>query len=408
MKGIIQPARLFIFILFALVLTGCAREVDFQRMPASSDSSLSGEIAGDSPGDKDTEGGVPKIYDSEEGFFPAVKTKKKIDILMLVDNSGSMGDDQAALASGFARIADVYFRNPDFDICIGIITSDRYLGRTGSGGYSRERMVGCTNPDGSENWDPAVRTQHWNTLISDFKTKVNVGTNGSSRELAGKSLATFLFNQDVWVSNLNTAQRHSFFRRDAIPNISIFTDENNYFYNNMDPGEVYNDIPHKTGAQIPGGAGAIDSRKGIKNYLDDYFIANVNSAAEINYVVLAMLYLSSLGDRSKNVEQLVDAVGRGSLKAEISGDPDVYENVYKDVIDELIARASAIKLAHAFYEPGLPNTLSPNFVVKAKGNTLLFGTDFTLIAPNYVILASDVLKTLAPADEVRVKYQYMK
>jgi len=395
-QGLVRSLfRIFII----LTIGGCSHPVDFGRMPASASSSVLGL--------KDESKNFV-IDQTEETFFPGVRTKKKIDLLMLVDNSGSMGDDQVALANGFAAIAGKYFRNPGFDICISIITSDRYLGRVGANGYERERSVGCTNPDGSETWSQQQLSAHWDAIISDFQLKVNVGTQGSSRELVGKSLATFLYHQDAWSSNLNTTQLNSFFRPDAVANISVFTDENNYFYNGMDPGEINNDIPSLTNTTAPGGA--VDRRRGVKDYLDDYFsrLAGI-SLSQLNYSVLAMLRLSVPLDRSENMYRLVDDVGRASSRQEISGDSSVYESVYDTLLQELINQASAIKLSYAYYEPGLPEHLSDVFQVTLNANQVLqFGTDFTLVAPNQVRLSDAIARSLTPQNPVKVRYQYLR
>src|SRR5690606_16963449 len=132
----------------------------------------------------------------------ALNRKKEIDLVFVVDNSGSMAEEQAALAQGFDRVAQTYFRNPYVDVCVIIISSDRYLGRT-QGAYQRERTVKgsngiqCTSPAGSESWTASERQAHLDAFIADFKTQIQVGTWGGGIELLGKSLVTFLHDQET-------------------------------------------------------------------------------------------------------------------------------------------------------------------------------------------------------------------
>ncbi len=351
-----------------------------------------------------------------ERFSISNNTVKKIDFLFVVDNSGSMADNQAKLAAGFETFANSFFRRDDLDICISIITSDRYLGRNNGSNYARERTVPCTNPGAWSSLSPALKNAYIDQIIREFKTKVNVGTRGSGTELIGKSLVTYLHDLDQWNENqLNQGVTRRFFRTDSVVNISILTDENNWFYRDPQRDEFRNDLPVTRNAPIYNSPiSMIDPRKGIKEYLDEYFAA-IQPTHPLTYSVSSFLETSKGPDTipglAKNLDLLGSMTGRESAKTDIEGNTRSFTDLYQSIATNLVNRASAFHLSHAIIEPQLPQSIQDLSVVLVRADQsriqLVYGTDFTVLMPDGVVLNQSILDTCQPGDSLEIEYRHL-
>ncbi len=92
-------------------------------------------------------------------------TLREVDILFVVDDSCSMSEEQAALASQFNLMLTT-LTNQVIDYRIGITTTD----------------VSATGPAGRLVGSPSVLTSTTPNLLAAFSANVNVGTNGSAVE----------------------------------------------------------------------------------------------------------------------------------------------------------------------------------------------------------------------------------
>ncbi|MBS2028371.1 MAG: VWA domain-containing protein [Deltaproteobacteria bacterium] len=100
----------------------------------------------------------------------------KIDLLWVVDNSGSMADKQAKLAASFQRFIDAFAAGA-IDYRIAVTTTDVFADVPGSAGnfYGTPTVIKPTDDD----------------PLQEFQINVKVGTNGSGNEegLQGAKLA---------------------------------------------------------------------------------------------------------------------------------------------------------------------------------------------------------------------------
>lgn len=151
-------------------------------------------------------------------FYQNNKTlSNKLDILWVIDNSGSMQEEQQNLADNFnAFITD--FVNKGFDFQIAVTVTDAW----------RAPFVG--NPelarfrDGTNQYGHTgvfVITPSTPNLISTFVTNVRQGINGNGDERAFQSFKTALN------SNLNAG----FLRSDAYLAVIIVSDEDDFSHN---------------------------------------------------------------------------------------------------------------------------------------------------------------------------------
>jgi len=95
-------------------------------------------------------------------------SKPKADILVVIDNSGSMSDKQMALSVNFASFIK-YATSAQVDYQIGVTSTDM--------GVEGGRIIGDAS-------NPKILTPTTVDVENKFKAKVNLGTNGSGLELS--------------------------------------------------------------------------------------------------------------------------------------------------------------------------------------------------------------------------------
>jgi hypothetical protein len=107
----------------------------------------------------------------KEVFYQASEETKKLDVVWIVDNSGSMSDEQTALGLNFsAFIDDFILKNVDFKMAI--TTTDT------SSDAKKGKMV-----TGSDiKLTSAMAQSNPNQFKADFKNLIKVGTSGSGNE----------------------------------------------------------------------------------------------------------------------------------------------------------------------------------------------------------------------------------
>ncbi|MEC9284155.1 MAG: hypothetical protein VX642_15675 [Bdellovibrionota bacterium] len=145
---------------------------------------------------------VSILSETEDFVQAASEVNNKIDILWVVDNSGSMHDSQTALANNFeAFINDLQNKNYDFQIAV--IATDAYRG----GDYAKFKAEG----------GQAILTNNTTNLEIKFIENVMVGTRGSANERGLQSLETAL--------DLEANKAFDFPRSDAFFSVIFVSDE---------------------------------------------------------------------------------------------------------------------------------------------------------------------------------------
>lgn len=350
-----------------------------------------------------------KVGSAQQEFDAATSNIKKIDFLFVVDNSKSMEPYQEKLAAGFEVFARTFYQRTDLDICTAIITSDRYAGK-GSASYSRERYLGCTKPAGWESKSPSEMQAYIDNLINEFKAQVNVGISGSGTELLGKSLVSFMYMLSKWSDDYSASNMNKFFRADAATNISVLTDENNWFLSNS-VSEASNDLPASTGDVYDSVKGLKDARKGLKQRLDEFFSA-LRPGQGVSYSVTSFINLSypttpkstNGAALAQNFNLLSKAVGRESASVDIAGSSNSYADHYQSIAEGLVQRASSFHVKNAIHDPANVKVT----LVKSTGQRAqLTKNEFSVLLPSDVSLSASIVNSVQPGDKVVIDYGYL-
>lgn len=133
------------------------------NVPGSNDG---GSNDGGSNDGGSNDGAIPQT----DTFTQSTQGGNKVDILWVIDNSGSMGDNQRELADNFdSFISGFIQKNLDFQMFI--ITTD-----------PRHTKAGIQVPRCDELLNDEKAAQNEIQFLEDFKSMIKVGTNGSGNE----------------------------------------------------------------------------------------------------------------------------------------------------------------------------------------------------------------------------------
>jgi hypothetical protein len=150
-----------------------------------------------------------------------------LDILFVVDNSGSMSEEQANLAASFdSFITQFATRNLDFHI--GVISTDVTPGTSywnGSGGWGCEPYAGIFNGGPgtllSKHSGIPFITPDTPDFINVFKDNVQLGTCGSGAETGIRSAYQFMDSSNIGSGGYN----EGFIRDDGFLAVIFLSDE---------------------------------------------------------------------------------------------------------------------------------------------------------------------------------------
>jgi hypothetical protein len=151
-----------------------------------------------------TGGTTGVVHESkEEIFHQAASQTKKLDIVWIIDNSGSMADEQQALGTNFSAFIDDFITK-DVDFKMAITTTDA------SSSTLKGKMV-----TGSDTKLTSAKAQANETQFkSDFRNLVKVGTSGSGNEKGLEASEGFMQKYAA-----------SFIRPDAYLAVVLLSDE---------------------------------------------------------------------------------------------------------------------------------------------------------------------------------------
>jgi hypothetical protein len=147
-------------------------------------STTSGTTTSGSTTSGTTTGGI--VYETKEEIFYQSKSEtKKLDIVWIIDNSGSMSDEQASLGSNFSAFIDDFITK-DVDFQMAVTTTDT------STEAKKGKMVFGSDVKLTSAKAKANEAQ----FKSDFKYLVNQGVSGSGNEKRSGSFRGF--HAKIW------------------------------------------------------------------------------------------------------------------------------------------------------------------------------------------------------------------
>jgi hypothetical protein len=219
---------------------------------------------------------------------------RKLDVLFVVDNSGSMSSSQTSLATNFPSFIN-FFKSKGYDFKIAVTTTDAFYGdqfvNNGCGSLchiEQTRFKSGTNPKVYQ-----IDNQTPN-LESVFSSNVNVGISGSGDERAFSSFKAALN------SNLNTG----FLRNGAFLAVVIVSDEEDFSHDTISLNESYSQ-PTLHSVQsykiflesLTGGSSNTDFSVSTISILDETCRTSLGSGRKIG---LRYMELAELTGGSKN------------------------------------------------------------------------------------------------------------
>jgi hypothetical protein len=205
-------------LLLSLLLLGACKQNDFYEkaglseigdeynLPPGSVSATDNDPHGlgtPTPTPTPTSTSTPSIVlqDKQESFTQNLAKNGDVDILWVIDDSGSMADNQTALANNFSSFINSFLLK-DVDFKMSITTTD---------GSSKKNGLMVCDP-AKLGYSAAIANK--TTFIDYFKKCVKVGTAGSGMEQGLKTAKSFM---DRYSS--------SFLRKDAYLAIVFISDE---------------------------------------------------------------------------------------------------------------------------------------------------------------------------------------
>ncbi|HEY8270652.1 MAG TPA: hypothetical protein VIG33_07160 [Pseudobdellovibrionaceae bacterium] len=260
---------------------------------------------------------------------------RKVDILWVIDNSGSMDNSQTRLANSFSAFISK-FMTTDSDFHMAVTTSDAFLAPYDAqyANFSRIR-------DGVGSVHSGVFVMDKNTpdMESVFLKNIKQGIKGSGDERAFSSFKATL--SDPWNA--------SFRRPDAFLAIIIVSDEDDFSHNDSTNGlksyyfsENYNDAKMYS----------------VQSYVDDLTNYTANAGAGKNFSVntisiLDSVCLAQLKDSAQKIGQRYIALADATGGQKISLCSDFSQSL--QVLSESIVELSSV--FQLTREP-LPETIS--------------------------------------------------
>ncbi len=223
---------------YLLFLTSCSQPYAIVKNEAAKndpagtqDSSDNAENTPQKGAEAQNRGVVARSSSMTESFV-STPSHRAIDILFVIDNSGSMAEEQKNLARSFdAFIQDM--KKVDLDFQIGVMSTDATRPLDGAeevlplglspwshSAYQSLENLGSGSllaPRGNDK----VLSRRSSHLVSQFKNNVNLGTEGSGREMAIQSLIYGLSPE----LSLPGAWNAPLFREDTLLSIIIVSDE---------------------------------------------------------------------------------------------------------------------------------------------------------------------------------------
>ncbi|KYG64975.1 hypothetical protein AZI86_12335 [Bdellovibrio bacteriovorus] len=272
-------------------------------------------------------GGYSLLNDNSDYKQQAVIIPKKIDILWVIDNSGSMRSSQTNLTNNFSSFIN-RFKEKNFDFHMAVTATDGWKKRFNAASpLARIRDGGrILNADGSIKEDTHsgvfVMTKDTPNLTNVFTTNATQGTAGAGDERAFESFKQSLL--DPFNAN--------FRRPEAFLAIIIVSDEEDFSHDTASQNESYSNPGLQT---VESFKDFLDGFTEISTYGKNYSVSTIT--------VDSQACLNSLDNNAQKlaprVEKLADLTG--GTKGSICGN---FGQTLELISDSIINLSSVFKL----------------------------------------------------------------
>lgn len=312
--------------------------------------------------------------DSSQFQQAATFVPRKLDVLFVVDNSGSMSSSQTKLANNFPSFIN-YFKSKGYDFRLAVTTSDAYYGdQFINSGCS---LCNAQQTEFRSGVTPAIRIVQNSTanLDSVFSANVQVGTNGSGDERVFSSFRAALG------SSLNAG----FHRPDAYLSVILVSDEEDFSHDDINFNESYaqptlhNPAIYKTYLEtFTAGQATKDFSVSTISVLDETCRSSLGSGQKISTRLMQLADLtggtknsicnsfatvldnisSSIATQTQAVFQLNRKPSVNSIRVIIDGVLVPQDSTNGWVYD---AAANTVKIVGSTYQPQSGSSITINF-----------------------------------------------
>jgi len=267
------------------------------------------------------------------GFTQSSKTMSvPIDILFVIDNSGSMATSQQQVASHVANFIDK-FKSTNFDFQIAVTTTEAYQSQAMFGGnasWSRFR----DGLDSTSHSGVFIINKDTPNLEQVFQTNILQGINGSADERGFQSLREALSNSQNVASG--------FPRAGAFLAVIMMTDEEDFSWNGTANIQLdINGNPNSiTDSRLEPISVTTDFLDTLTHSTADHKNYMVNSIAIFDNACLATLSTSFSGRRiAQRYADLTDATG--GVKASLCDD---FSSILAGITDTILIQTTKFTL----------------------------------------------------------------
>lgn len=242
---------------------------------------------------------------------------RKIDVLFVVDNSGSMSSSQTALANNFPSFIN-YFNSKGYDYRIAVTTTDAFYG--GQFVNSSCSLCNINQTKFKSGTNPKIYVLESTTpnIAAAFAQNVNVGVSGSGDERAFSSFKAALS------SSLNVG----FHRPSAFLSVIIVSDEEDFSHDDINVNESYSQP-------------TLHSIASYKTYLEGFTAGQATTDFHVSTIsILDNACKTALGAGRKigtRYMELADATG-GSKNSICNGFDSVLNNISLQIADQIKAQ----------------------------------------------------------------------
>ena len=213
--------------LFSMVIfSGCTASIGDGSV--GEESGADGSGSDENGQDAETDGDFGST-EGDPGLAAETDSCNKMDILFVIDDSGSMREEQSNLSANFPQFANVINsfttelgRPIDYRLAVSTTGVSRDLSFAGRGGGDAERQFGA---DGALQGSDCATSRPWlerrdQNIEDTFTCMANVGINWPGVEMPLEAVRLAIQDRVSDGSNAN------FFREDALLGVVFLTDEN--------------------------------------------------------------------------------------------------------------------------------------------------------------------------------------